>query len=58
MIDDKGTGKPCPNCGTPMVGIGTHQVRECVGCHTTHPWPRGEDQPPLVTNNRDTRKDK
>jgi hypothetical protein len=55
MTEDPGTGKPCPLCAAPMVGIGTYYERHCVDCHTTHSWPRDEDQAPLVTTNRDTR---
>ena len=58
MIDDKGTGKPCPECGTPMVGYSSIDLRECVGCKHSEPWKLDEGQKPLLTNNRDVRKDK
>ena len=56
MIDDKGTGKPCPECGTPMVGYSSIDLRECVGCDHSEPWELAEGQKPLINSSRGDKK--
>ncbi len=56
MIDDKGTGKPCPNCKAPMVGYSSIDLRECVGCDHSEPWKLAEGQKPLINSSRGDKK--
>ena len=52
MIDDKGTGKPCPECGAPMVGYSSIDLRECVGCDHSEPWKLEEGQKSILGNSK------
>ena len=55
-MNDNGTGKPCPDCGAPMVGVGTRNERWCIDCNKSHPWNLDKGQKRLINSSRGDRK--
>lgn len=56
-MNEAPTGKPCPDCGAPMVALRSLERRICTGCRKEWPWLLKPGQPPLVSTNRDRRKE-
>ena len=54
----KPAGKPCPDCGEPMSDLRSIYVRHCTNgrCGLVVDWNLAPGQPPLINNNRATRK--
>lgn len=50
--------KHCPKCGGPLVPLRSLMVKLCIDCKSSLDWPLNPGQPPLITTNRDKRKDK
>jgi hypothetical protein len=52
-------GKPCPVCTSPMIDLRSHDSRLCINgsCQHSEPWTLKPGQAPLITSNRDTRRD-
>lgn len=48
----------CPKCGGPLVPLRSLLLKLCTDCQHEVPWPLNPGQPPLITTNRDKRKDK
>ncbi len=48
----------CPKCGGPLVPLRSLLLKLCTDCQHEVPWPLAPGQPPLITTNRDKRKDK
>lgn len=44
------------DCGTETIKLSSHDKVWCPKCQVFAPWPLKENQPPLVTSNRDKRK--
>jgi ssDNA-binding Zn-finger/Zn-ribbon topoisomerase 1 len=51
-----GTGKPCPDCGAPMVNLASLNLRQCIGCGHSEHWNLKDGQKPLVNTNRGDKK--
>lgn len=60
MIHDKGTGRPCPRCGSPMADLRSMSARLCSNgrCGLATEWNLAPGQPPLLGSNRVDRKEK
>jgi len=56
MTDDKGTGKPCPHCGVPMINLMSINQRVCIGCHHEELWRLASGQKPLINTSRGDKK--
>lgn len=54
----KPAGKPCPDCGEPMTDLRSMYVRQCTNgrCGLVVGWNLAPGQPPLINNNRATRR--
>lgn len=53
MVEDIPKGKPCPECGSPLVNLyGSGGGRICSGCKREFEWQLDKNQRPLIRNNR------
>lgn len=53
MVEDNPKGKPCPECGSPLVNLyGSGGGRICSGCKREFEWQLDENQRPLIGSNR------
>ena len=53
MVEDKPKGKPCSDCGSPLVNLyGSGGGRICSGCKREFDWHLDKNQRPLVGSNR------
>ena len=51
--------RACPVCkDTRLIRYSSLGKSQCSNCGATIQWPLKEGQPPLVSNNRDTRREK
>lgn len=50
----------CPECGAELVALRSQYVKLCSNgkCGASFAWNLDDGQPPLLSNSRDTRKDK
>ncbi len=49
----------CPHCGDPhLIHYSSTRKKQCSNCGRDLPWELKPGQPPLLSNNRDTRKEK
>lgn len=49
--------KTCPKCAAPLVALRSLNARICIDCKTEHDWHLAPGQKPLITTNRDNRKE-
>ena len=53
MVEDNPKGKPCPECGSPLVNLyGSGGGRICSGCKREFEWQLDKNQKPLIGSNR------
>lgn len=53
-MTDAPKGKPCPDCGEPMVSMPSLNLRQCAtGCKEKFDWKLDEGQKSLLGNSRD-----
>lgn len=53
MVEDKPKGKPCNDCGSPLVNLyGSGGGRICSGCKREFDWQLDKNQKPLIGSNR------
>lgn len=53
MVEDKPKGKPCNDCGSPLVNLyGSGGGRICSGCKSEFDWKLDKNQRPLIGSNR------
>lgn len=58
-MNDGARGLPCPTCSEPLSNIGSQFQRHCTNgqCKAIWPWELKPGQKPLISSNRDKRKD-
>lgn len=49
-------GKPCHDCGAPLVSLSSLSRRICSGCKREQAWELEEGQKPLINTSRGDRK--
>ena len=49
-------GKPCPDCGSPLVSLSSLSRRICSGCKREQEWTLDDGQKPLLNSARGDRR--
>lgn len=56
LVEIKGSLRPCPHCGKPLVSMSSKNHRLCTGCGAEVPWVLKPGETPTVGTSRQGRK--